>query len=44
VFRDSSCPDETVVRSRVTYYRCGSTWYTRAYEGEEVVYLPSASP
>jgi hypothetical protein len=26
------------------FYQCGSNWYTRAYEGDAVVYVPSGPP
>jgi hypothetical protein len=28
----------------VTYYQCGSTWYTQAYGSGGVVYMPVPEP
>jgi hypothetical protein len=34
----------TVIVGDVTYYNCGSTWYSRGYEGGEVVYIITSAP
>jgi hypothetical protein len=34
----------TVVVSGLTYYHCGSTWYSRGNEGGEVVYIIVSPP
>jgi len=28
----------------VTYYQCGSTWYTQAYGNSGVIYMPVPPP
>ena len=33
----------TVVNGQ-NFYQCNSNWYTRAYEGDTVVYVPSGPP
>jgi hypothetical protein len=38
------CSPYTTVVQGVTYYQCGSTWYTQAYGGSGVSYVPVASP
>jgi len=41
----TSVPCETVVIvGKATYYNCSSTWYWRAMEGGEVVYIVSPAP
>jgi hypothetical protein len=34
----------TKVINGTTYYHCGSTWYTRGYEGDELVYIIVSPP
>jgi hypothetical protein len=34
----------TVIVNNVTYYHCDSTWYSRGYEGDEVVYIITSAP
>lgn len=34
----------TVFVSSVTYYHCGSTWYSRGNQGGEVVYIITSAP
>jgi hypothetical protein len=34
----------TVIVNNVTYYNCNSTWYSRGYEGGEVVYIVTSAP
>ena len=34
----------TVVVDGSTYYHCDSTWYSRGYEGGEVVYIVTSAP
>lgn len=34
----------TVVVNNVVYYHCDSTWYSRGYEGGEVVYIITSAP
>ncbi|MGZ5628965.1 MAG: hypothetical protein ACXWFA_19815 [Methylobacter sp.] len=36
-------PNTTVVRG-MTYYQCGSAWYTQAYGNSGVVYTPVPAP
>ena len=43
-FRALSCATSTVVMDGVTYYRCGSTWYNRAYSGGNVTYVVVIPP
>lgn len=34
----------TVIIGGSTYYHCGSTWYSRGYEGGDVVYIVTSAP
>ena len=34
----------TILVGNVTYYHCSSTWYSRGYEGGEVVYIITSAP
>jgi hypothetical protein len=34
----------TFTVSNVIYYHCGSTWYSRGYEGGQVVYIVTSAP
>ncbi len=43
-FRALSCATSTVVMDGVSYYRCGSTWYSRAYSGGNVTYVVVTPP
>jgi hypothetical protein len=43
-FADQPCTPTTVVVEGVTYYRCDSTWYTRAYQGGDVTYVVVGPP
>jgi len=36
-------PNTTVVQG-VTYYQCGTSWYTQAYGSNGVIYTPVPSP
>jgi hypothetical protein len=41
----TSVPCETtIVVGSVTYYHCGSTWYSRGYESGNVVYIVTSAP
>jgi hypothetical protein len=43
-FRSLSCTSTTVIVGGVTYYRCGSDWYSRAYTGGNVTYIVVTAP
>jgi hypothetical protein len=34
----------TVIVNNMTYYNCDATWYSRGYEGGEVVYIITSAP
>ncbi|MGH8755483.1 MAG: hypothetical protein ACREU0_06615 [Burkholderiales bacterium] len=38
------CSATVMTINGVTYYRCGTTYYTQSYSGGSVVYVPSAPP
>jgi hypothetical protein len=38
------CEASITVSNGVNYYQCGSNWYTRAYQGDVVVYVPGGPP
>jgi hypothetical protein len=38
------CEAQITVTNGINYYQCGSNWYTRAYQGDAVVYVPSGPP
>ena len=38
------CEAQITVTNGVNYYQCGANWYTRAYQGDAVVYVPSGPP
>jgi hypothetical protein len=38
------CEARITVANGISFYQCGSNWYTRAYEGDAVVYVPSGPP
>ena len=38
------CTPNTAVVSGVTYYQCGSSWYTQAYGNNGVIYTPVPPP
>ena len=38
------CEARISVVNGINYYQCGSNWYTRAYQGDIVVYVPSSAP
>lgn len=38
------CNAMAVTVNGVTYYQCGSTWYSRGYESNTVVYIVSNPP
>lgn len=38
------CEARITVANGISYYQCDTTWYTRAYEGDNVVYVPSGPP
>jgi hypothetical protein len=43
-FRALSCTTSTIVAGSVTYYSCGGTWYQRANQGGDVVYIVVTAP
>ncbi len=43
-FRALSCRTEVIIVGNVTYYRCGSGWYSRAYHGGSVTYVVVTAP
>lgn len=43
-FGSLSCASSTVIVNNVTYYRCGSDWYSRAYSGGNVTYIVVDAP
>jgi hypothetical protein len=43
-FRSLSCTSTLIVVGGVTYYRCGSDWYSRAYHGGNVTYVIVTAP
>lgn len=43
-FYSQSCTPTTVVVGGTSYYQCGSTWYTRAYQGGSVTYVVTDPP
>ena len=43
-FRSLSCVSTTVIVNGVTYYRCGTGWYSRAYHGGDVTYIIVTAP
>lgn len=43
-FKALDCDAKTVTANGSTYYRCGSTWYSRVFKGEDVVYIAVAAP
>jgi hypothetical protein len=38
------CTPNTAVVQGVTYYQCGSSWYTQAYGSSGVMYMPVPPP
>ena len=38
------CSATVITVNGVTYYSCGTTYYTQSYSGGSVVYVPSAPP
>jgi hypothetical protein len=38
------CEPQISTANGISYYQCGSNWYTRAYQGDAVVYVPSGPP
>ena len=38
------CSASVMTINGVTYYSCGTTYYTQSYSGGSVVYMPSAPP
>jgi hypothetical protein len=38
------CNPNTTVVNGVTYYQCGSSWYTQAYGNTGVIYMPVPAP
>jgi hypothetical protein len=38
------CEARITVANGVNFYQCSSNWYTRAYQGDAVVYVPSGPP
>lgn len=43
-FRALTCTTSTIVVGSVTYYSCGGTWYQRANQGGDVVYIVVTAP
>jgi len=43
-FRALSCTTSTIVVGSITYYSCGGTWYQRANQGGDVVYIVVTAP
>ena len=43
-FRSLSCTSNIIIVSGVTYYRCGGTWYRRAQQSGDVVYIVVTQP
>jgi hypothetical protein len=39
------CTSTTIIASgSTTYYQCGTTWYSRGYQGGTVVYIVGGAP
>jgi hypothetical protein len=38
------CTATVVVKGSVTYYQCGTTWYTRGYQSGTVIYIVGPPP
>ena len=38
------CEASVTVANGINFYQCGSNWYTPAYQGDYVVYVPSGPP
>jgi hypothetical protein len=38
------CEASITVANGINYCQCGANWYTRAYQGDTVVYVPSGPP
>jgi hypothetical protein len=43
-FRRLSCTRQTIIVAGITYYGCGSAWYTPTYQGTEVVLVIRTPP
>lgn len=43
-FRNLSCRSEIIVVGNVTYYRCGSNWFQKAYHEGSVTYVIVTTP
>jgi hypothetical protein len=43
-FRALTCTTETIIVGNVTYYRCGTTWYSKAHQGGNVTYIVVTAP
>jgi hypothetical protein len=43
-FRSLSCAPSTLVVGGTTYDQCGSSWYTRGYQGGSVTYIVTSPP
>jgi hypothetical protein len=43
-FRALTCTTSTIVVGSVTYYRCGGTWYQKAHQSGDVVYIVVTAP
>ena len=39
-----SCTSDIIIVSGITYYRCDSTWYRRAHQDGDVVYIVVVQP
>jgi len=44
VYTSLPCAGEAVVVDGVTYWQCGSTWYTRTFSGGDVTYVATRAP
>lgn len=43
-FRSLNCHSTLIIVGNVTYYRCGTYWYNRAYSGGDVTYVIVTAP
>lgn len=43
-FSALSCTSSTIIVGGITYYRCGNTWYNRAHQSGDVVYIVVTAP
>ncbi|NLC70588.1 MAG: hypothetical protein GX751_04420 [Desulfuromonadaceae bacterium] len=38
------CTAATVIVNGTTFYQCGTTWYSRGYQGNNIVYIVATPP